>query len=108
MPNLESALSRICAMAGIHRKKTNVNDMNFHHPDTRAIFYEGKTYSIRKVSAFLKLLGGLEIECEYCGGYQSRHGQEGSRVIFDSFGSSLDSREGDSRYCEIIFEIRLI
>ena len=21
----------------------------------------------------------------YCGGYQSRHGQEGSRVVFDSF-----------------------
>ena len=61
MPNLESALSRICAMAGIHRKKADVNDKNFHHPDTRAIFYEGKTYSIRKVSAFLKLLGGLEL-----------------------------------------------
>ena len=61
MPNLESALSRICAMAGIHRKKTDVNDMNFHHPDTRAIFYEGKTYAIRKVQAFLKLLDGLSL-----------------------------------------------
>jgi len=61
MPNLVSLVSRIRAMAGAHRKLVSDNDKAFHHPDTRAVFFEAKTYAIRKVQAFCKLLSGLDL-----------------------------------------------
>lgn len=59
VPNMVSLLSRIGSMAGAHRKLESENDSSFHHPDTRAIFYEGETYAKRKVQAFFKMLDGL-------------------------------------------------
>ncbi|XP_053615816.1 probable DNA mismatch repair protein Msh6 isoform X2 [Plodia interpunctella] len=51
MPDLERLLAKIHAMGNLKRSKS--------HPDSRAIFYEEKTYSKRKVVDFVSVLNGF-------------------------------------------------
>ncbi|XP_013186180.1 probable DNA mismatch repair protein Msh6 [Amyelois transitella] len=51
LPDLERLLAKVHAMGNLKRSKT--------HPDSRAIFYEEKTYSKRKVLDFVSVLNGF-------------------------------------------------
>ncbi|XP_063832736.1 probable DNA mismatch repair protein Msh6 [Ostrinia nubilalis] len=51
LPDLERLLAKVHALGNLKRSK--------HHPDARAIFYEEKTYSKRKVLDFISVLNGF-------------------------------------------------
>lgn len=51
LPDLERLLAKIHALGNLKRSK--------QHPDARAIFYEEKTYSKRKVLDFISVLNGF-------------------------------------------------
>lgn len=53
--DIERLLSRIHSMGGA----TNEGVDNSHHPNERAVLYEGKTHTKRKVADFSKVLNGL-------------------------------------------------
>jgi DNA mismatch repair protein MSH6 len=55
VPDLERLLLRVHSN-GV-KKKANFND----HPDTRAVFFEASTYTIRKIKDFADVLSGFEI-----------------------------------------------
>ncbi|XP_072933319.1 probable DNA mismatch repair protein Msh6 [Epargyreus clarus] len=51
LPDLERLLAKVHALGNFKKSKT--------HPDSRAIFYEEKTYSKRKVLDFISVLNGF-------------------------------------------------
>ncbi|XP_045779005.1 probable DNA mismatch repair protein Msh6 isoform X2 [Maniola jurtina] len=51
LPDLDRLLAKIHALGNLNKSK--------HHPDSRAIFYEEKTYSKRKVLDFISVLNGF-------------------------------------------------
>ncbi|XP_034836109.1 probable DNA mismatch repair protein Msh6 isoform X1 [Maniola hyperantus] len=51
LPDLDRLLAKIHALGNFNKSK--------HHPDSRAIFYEEKTYSKRKVLDFISVLNGF-------------------------------------------------
>ncbi|XP_048477916.1 probable DNA mismatch repair protein Msh6 [Plutella xylostella] len=51
LPDLERLLAKVHALGNLKRSK--------HHPDARAIFYEEKTYTKRKVLDFIAVLNGF-------------------------------------------------
>ncbi|KAG6448130.1 hypothetical protein O3G_MSEX005327 [Manduca sexta] len=51
LPDLERLLAKVHALGNLKRSK--------QHPDSRAIFYEEKTYSKRKVLDFISVLNGF-------------------------------------------------
>jgi DNA mismatch repair protein MSH6 len=55
IPDLERLLLRVHSN-GVKRK-ANFND----HPDTRAVFFEASTYTIRKIKDFADVLSGFEV-----------------------------------------------
>jgi DNA mismatch repair protein MSH6 len=63
--DLERLLSRVHSMSGTSVPSLDDQDGSAsYHPNDRAILYEGKTYTKRKVGDFSKLLNGLRHACQ--------------------------------------------